>query len=407
MKKILFIVFLAVTIIAVAAWQNRLQIEKYYYGWKIGQLRSAVLAQERRQIRNIPAHQILSELEWVAGKTRDYPRVLERIKALEIALHDPRNFTAEDEQSPVDGSWGQWYIEWVFKLIATYDHVGGPARTPEPPKFPVRILDRINSPEKLAAHLNSLLISNPTVDGFDHRWELNETLSALIRLILRGQPANYPYHPELKAALLDWIMNTGRNPETGYWGEHYLRKGKLTKTNDISITFHIVSYLNGEVPDWSKIIDTTLAIKGVKYGWMTSNHDHVGAVELFLLGWPHASPTQRQAIRNEIQQMLDWCLRDSLKPDGSFTVDQDSIETSTYFGASFLARIGYFDRTRRFWTDQEFPRAPQDREHIINFIRSHLASGGAGGSFYRGALAQLGADAVRQEHDVSSPRLGR
>jgi hypothetical protein len=328
--------------------------------------------------------------------------VRERIRALTTALNDPRNVAAEDEESPDDGSWGKWHTEWVFKLIATYDHVGEPAQFIAPSKYPLRLLDRINSPEKLTAHLNQLLTSD--YGRRDNRWELNETISHLMRLILRAQPVSYQYHPKLKAALMDWLMNTARDPDTGYWGERYLRNGRLTKTKDISITFHIVSYLNGEVPDWPKIIDTTLAIKGMRYGWMNSNHDHVDAVELFRLGWKHASPAQQEAMRTEIQTMLDWCLRDSLRPDGSFTVDQESIETSEYFGVSFLARIGYFDRARRFWTDQDFPNAAQEREHIVGFIRSHYASAGSGGSFYRSSLSQLDADRVRQELDGGATR---
>ena len=226
-------------------------------------------------------------------------------------------------------------------------------------------------------------------------------------MITQAPPAFYQFHPQLKPALMDWIMNTARDPETGYWGEHYVRKGRVTKTRDISITFHIVSYLNGKVPDWPKIIDTTLAIKGVTYGWMTSNHDHVGAAELFRLGWKHASPAQQAAVRTEIQSMLDWCLHDSLRPDGSFTVDQESVEASEYFGVSFLVRIGYFDHARQFWTDRNFPNAARDRERIIGFIRSHYASAGAGGSPYRNALSQLGANRERKELDGKTREEGR
>jgi hypothetical protein len=392
--------------LAAFAWSHKKEIIKDYYGLRVALLRREVLAQERRHIRNVPAHQILFELEWIYGKTGNYARVRERLAALNAALKDSRNFDAVDEQSPADGSWGHWYTEWFFKLIATRDQVASLAGRNELPKYPVRLLDRINSPEKLTAHLNALLTSYREVDGVDRRWELNETISDLMRLILRGQPANYPFHPELKAALMDWLINTARNPETGYWGERYQRKGVLTKTNDISITFHVVSYLNGQVPDWPKIIDTTLAIKGVRLGWFVngrySNHDNVDVAELFRLGWKHASPSQRDAIRVEIQQMLAWCLKQSLRPDGSFTVDQESIESSEYFGASFLARIGYFDRRLCFWSDQGFSRAAEDRERIIRFIRANYRSGGESGGYYRGALRQIGDDDVAQELESAS-----
>src|SRR6185369_11948168 len=106
-------------------------------------------AQEQRLIRNVPAHQIYNELEWIYGKTRDYARVRERIAALTAALNDPRNFSAKDEESPEDGSWGKWHTEWMFKLIVSYDHIAGPAREVAPSRYPPHFLDRINSPEML------------------------------------------------------------------------------------------------------------------------------------------------------------------------------------------------------------------------------------------------------------------
>lgn len=385
----------AIVLAAIVLTTHRRTVEKNYYGWRVSRLRAEVLAQEQRQVRNIPAHQIYNELEWVYGKTRDYARTRQLIRSLEAALNDPRNSNAQDEQSPEDGSWGKWHTEWMFKLMESYDHIANSGGQIAPSRYPPRFLDRINSPEKLTEHLNRLLISE--YGQRDNRWELNETISHLLRLILEEQPANYHYHPQLKAALLDWIMNIARDPETGYWGERYVKHGQVIKTRDISITFHIVSYLKGEVPDWPKIIDTTLAIKGARFGWETSNHDHVGAVEIFRLGWKHATPAQQVAMRTEIQSMLDWCLRESLSADGSFTVDQGSVEASEYFGVSFLARIGYFDRARRFWTDQNFLNAERDRERIVAFIRAHYASAGGGGAAYRSCLTQLDAQKVRQE----------
>ena len=112
---------------------------------------------------------------------------------------------------------------------------------------------------------------------------------------------------------------------------------------------------------------------------------------LFRYGWKHATPQQQEAIRVELHKMLDWCLKESLHPDGSFRVrDGESLEESAYFGTAFLARIGYFDRERRFWTDEKFPGAPEAKQHIAQFIRAHLGSGGEGGSYYRDALAELG-----------------
>ncbi len=60
------------------------------------------------------------------------------------------------------------------------------------------------------------------------------------------------------------------------------------------------------------------------------------------------------------------------------------------YGASFLARTGYFNPQKRFWTREEFPEADTIRQRIVKFIREHIDSGGAGGTYYRHALELLG-----------------
>jgi hypothetical protein len=381
--------------IAIAYGQT---VQRGYLYARLKQLQKQEMQQEKSGKKNTPAHQMLEESHWLLNSTRDYARISSRLDAVQKAIDDPENLTAHDEQSDADGSWGRWYTEWFLKLDASYDQIADLADRGELPKYPPRFLDRINSPQKLDEHLSALLTSDPD-QGIDRRRELNETIADLMRLILRGQPANYEYDPQLKDAMLDFLLNRARNPDTGYWGAWYRSGNQITKTNDLSITFHIVSYLHGEVPDWPKIIDTTLAMKDREYplGWLNdgkySNHNNTDAIELFRLGWPHCSSAQQQAMRVEIKKMLEWCLAQSLQPDGSFRADEhdDSLETAVSFGASFLKRAGYFDRESRFWTDEAFPDADKVRARIIDFIRGHLASGAEGGIYYRGALRELGA----------------
>ena len=111
-------------------------------------------------------------------------------------------------------------------------------------------------------------------------------------------------------------------------------------------------------------------------------------VAIFKAGWPYANKEQRIAISAEIQKMLDWCLNKSLLPDGSFKphVADGSLEEGEYYGTSFLGRIGYFDKSERFWTNQKFPEAELIRKKIVNYILSHLKTGGSGGSYYESAL---------------------
>jgi hypothetical protein len=167
----------------------------------------------------------------------------------------------------------------------------------------------------------------------------------------------------------------------------------------MSITFHIVNYLKGQVPDLDKVGDTLLELKDLEYpiGWRDDGsyltHHNMDVVVLFQCAWPHMNEVQRRAASIEIEKMLRWCLKDSVLPDGSFrasTGGEDSLEEDEYFGVAFLARAGYFDASKRFWTDQPFPEADNLRRRLIDFIQRHKASGAAGGEYYESALRELG-----------------
>ncbi|MGD1019941.1 MAG: hypothetical protein ABSA12_11565 [Verrucomicrobiia bacterium] len=371
--------------------------EKAYYWVQLRQLNKQVLALEKAGKNTQCAYQILTETDWLVDSTRDFDRIASRIQDLRATLKDPSAMNAPDEQSETDGSWGRCYTEWFFKLDASFGEISELDDKHLVPKYPCRFLDQINSPERLTAHLNNLLISDPDADGVDRGREFNETVANLLRLVIHHEPANYPYHPQLKKAFLDFLMNKARNTDTGYWGAWFKSGDRIIKTDRLSITFHIISYLKGDITDWPKVIDTTLAIKDKRYpnGWLShsgyANHHNMDVVVLFRYGWKHATPRQQEAIRTELRKMLDWCLKKSLQPDGSFRVrDGESLEETAYFGTAFLARVGYFDRARRFWTDEEFPGASEAKQHIAAYIRAHLGSGGEGGSYYRDALAELG-----------------
>ncbi len=337
------------------------------------------------------SHQILFELKLLIYFSADFQAIDRRIQDLQTTLDHPEREALAKRQNPEDGSWGACYEGWPFKLYATYDHRNDPgARS-------IRFFDSVNSPEKLTARLIGYETSDVAKTGTDHAFYLNESLSDLMRLILRGQPEGYPWDPRLKQTMLDLLMHRFRNPDTGWWGEKYVRDGRVQFVDDLSITFHTVSFLDGKVPDLPKIIDTALALKSIDTpaGWLWKgaywNHNNMDVAVLFRFGWPHASEAQRQAMRAEIEKMLRWCLTESLQPNGSFKplVADGSLEEANYFGAAFLARIGYFDRGRRFWTNATFPDADAVRMRIVQNITSHLATGGAGGSYYRGVLEEL------------------
>ena len=344
------------------------------------------------------SHQIVTELRWLMDSTVDTERIDTRLDDLRASLAHPE-LEAKAREQAADGSWGRCYDAWFFRLDASYD---GHFSSGYWGANDIPLLDRVNSPRKLVQYVNSIAISDVAHTGVDHRREMNEALSTLIRLIVRGQPLGYRWHPEMKATLLDLLMHL-RNPGTGWWGERYQREGRTNFVDDLSMTFHIVNYLKGQVSDLDKVGGTLLELKDQEYpiGWRTdgsySTHNNMDVVVLFQYAWPHMNELQRQAASVEIEKMLRWCLKESVLPDGSFrasTGGEDSLEENEYFGVAFLARAGYFDGSKRFWTDQPFPEADNLRRRLIDFIQRHKASGAAGGAYYVSALRELGEPAT-------------
>jgi len=373
---------------------------RYGRAEKVEALAETLRTQEAAGQKTECANQILSETMWLLSATTDFKRIDRRLRDLEESLAHPDRQGFAEEQSPEDGSWGPCCTEWFFKVNASYDHITKRSNQGEKPRYEFRFLDRINSPELLTNYFLSVSVSDIARTGVDHRRELNESLSNLMRLILRNQPEGYAWHPQLKEALLDLIFHRLRNPATGYWGERYVRDGGVQFVDDLSVTFHVISYLHGAVPDLPKVIQTTLALKNLEYpqGWLDDgqyvNHHNMDVVTLFRLGWPQATDAQKSAMAAEINKMLHWCLTESLQNDGSFKSNEgdgaDSLEETTAWGVEFLNRIGFFDRSKPFWTNQDFPEAEGIRQRLIAYILQHRATGGAGGGYYEDALNQLG-----------------
>jgi hypothetical protein len=164
------------------------------------------------------------------------------------------------------------------------------------------------------------------------------------------------------------------------------------------MTYHMVTTLDGNVDDLDKAMAHLLALKDLNYpvGWLRNgrycNHHLMDVLGLFRYGWPYMTGARRTAAATEIRKIVRWCLDESLRPDGSFQVaGGDSVEEETNFGASVLDLAGVFDARKRFWTVEAFPEAQEVRSRIVAFIQRNLARGGAGGTYYRHTLEDLGA----------------
>jgi hypothetical protein len=336
-------------------------------------------------------HQILFELGSLLISSANFKQIDGRLHDLEASIGHPSSDKADS-----DGMWGSCYQAWYLKLYATYDYLEAHAPDePAPHPLPA-FLARVSTPEKLTAYLDALSASDVRHSGVDHEREFNETVATLLRMIVRRRPENYTVDPALRDALLDRLLHHYRNQETGFWGERYVRDGREDFPDDLSMTFHVISYLKGKVPDMPRVIDTTLAIKNFDYpaGWLWKgqfwNHNNMDVVTLLHYGWSQASPVQQTAMAAEIDRMLKWCLHDSLQPDGSFKINiaDGSLEDAEYYGTSFLARIGFFDPKQRFWTNREFPEAAEVRRRILSFVQAHQNSGPTGDN-YRSTLEAL------------------
>ena len=219
------------------------------------------------------SNQIFLEAKWLYHYTADWPRLNRQLRRLEASLENPDQEFA-NRQSPEDGSWGMCYDEWFLKVEATFTALLALYAESKTPKHPITLGDRVKTPDKLIAYLEGLVISNVAKTGVDKRSELGNAatiltsayfkdyLQAFLAEDVKGIPRNLGEYPveSFKSAYKQFLTEW-QDLETGYWGAWYRSAGRLFKSTDLSITYHIVAYRRGDVAHWPRIIDTTFRIK--------------------------------------------------------------------------------------------------------------------------------------------------
>lgn len=307
---------------------------------------------------------IYREVRWLVNFTARDGETQAQIAELRDSLRlTPAQQHLAALQQPSDGSWGMGFTSWYLRLYYSVDHV---KECRAQPQYPFRFLDRIRSPEALTAVLDSDLMDNFTVTQEFDEEKLNETSSAVARILFASRGIScYAFCPGINMAFRDFVTRW-QNPADGWWGQWLVdRQGRVWKMDDVSMTFHMISDLHGQVPHLDLIakrllqLDDTNFPAGVLYEGHYTNHLNWDAVKIFRYAWPYLDSATREQARAEISRMLHWCLTESYQADGSFKENalDDTPGDAYRYGVWFLQEAGYFQARDRFWTDQSFPDA--------------------------------------------------
>ncbi|UUX48559.1 hypothetical protein NUH88_14190 [Nisaea acidiphila] len=338
------------------------------------------LIERNRAGEDLPCStQILNEVGWWIKYSTERETVERRLDDLERSLApDYRDQSAARKQSAEDGSWGGCYEPWFFRAWNSVDPLREVLLSGERPEYPLHFLKEVETPELIAARLRGLIVSRPAKDGRNNRKELNLTVTGLGQLLwlplFEDVVSEIVPRAALGAALIEVMDEEWQDPETGYWGAWYeADDGRIVKTEDLSITFHIVSYRSGDVPRREKLIETLFLTRErpYPYGWQdrgTQNTHHTyDVVRIIELVWPDLDAYQRARARAEIVIILSRALRIALQQDGSFDpAPYNSVAEAYYFGVSLLDAAGYLDPEKRFWAEKwKFEARTRTRARII------------------------------------------
>ncbi|TXL70046.1 hypothetical protein FHP25_36130 [Vineibacter terrae] len=351
------------------------------YGYQLDELRKQILKRGEAGEYLPCSSQILDEADWLIGSTKDEARIERRLKDLRESLAQPaQQQHAAGEQSPQDGSWGGCYEAWFLRMWASADPLKELVAQGRKPAHPLGFMKEVDSPQKIVERFRRLTTSRVLEDGIDNRKELNLTVTGLGQLLflpsLAGLfPPDWPRGP-VAAALIEYMDREWQDPKTGYWGAWYQVGDQLIKTEDLSMTFHIASYRDGKIERLPELIRTTFRTRerAYPYGWQDRGsqncHHAYDVVRLVRFGWPHMSELQKAFARAQIAIILARTVRLSINTVGEVdTRPYNRVAEAYYFCTSLLDDIGYFRRSRNFWSNLEFDNADELREKMLDQIK--------------------------------------
>jgi hypothetical protein len=354
------------------------EMNKHYAG-AFDALQGELLTRQKRGQNMECSIQILTEASWLIQYTNLKARADKRLADLRQSFDfPPERQRAALQQSPEDGSWGGCFEEWFFRTWASADPAKELAWNKKQPAYPLKFLERVGTPEKIRDHMAAIKVSTAS-QGKDHRKELNLTVTGLGQLLFLKDLApvvGFAGQREAAAnALRKFMDEEWQDPDTGYWGSWYEVDGKIVKTEDLSMTFHIASYRGGQVPLLNKLVRKTLRIRDRPYpfGWhdrgTQNNHHSYDVVRLLRFGWPQMTMEEKAKAQAELFIITARARRLSVNGVGEFDMrPYSSVDEAYYFGASLFDEIGYFRKSKRFWIEWE----PEDSQELRALILASM-----------------------------------
>ena len=326
------------------------------YRGELNRIHAGMLARMEAGENLVCSAQIFQEVHWLVNYTDRASDIERLIEKLRTSLDNgDQGFAAR--QDPSDGSFGACFESWIWRFHASVDPLKELAQRGEKPEHPLKIWEPVDTPEEIVALFEELLVSD-VGSAHNKRKELNLAVTALGQLLwLDYTAAVFPEHLDRKAlgdALIRFVDEVWQDPETGYWGAWYRDGNETHHTNDLSITFHIISYRSGKVDHLQEIGQTTFAIRHVRYpfGWSSggtqNNHHAYDVARIVNLTWDHLDQTQRATAKALMYIMTVRSLYLSIDADGTFdTKPYSTAGEAYYFGISFFDEIGLFDEIDR------------------------------------------------------------
>lgn len=339
---------------------------------------------EKQGHEMVVSRQYYLEAKWFEEYTAHFTEFDRLRSVFEDSLKD----TAQPEQmkQAEDGSWGKVLTMFFQKFDQTVDAINDlsdedPLTSPE---YPLTFMQQVGTPETRDQYLKGILVSDISHTGVNNRDALNAVASGLAQFCFKNGLKKYIRNYTTGFDLTDEYIETYKNfiqwwqdDTTGYWGAWYKTDFGIVHTSDLSVTFHLISYLKKgdiEIRNWPAIIETTFEIKNrpYPYGWMheghMNDHNNYDVAKIFKYGWKHMTDSEQKRAQADISEMLEYCLNVSWSDEQGFVGDPsfyNSLSSAYYFGVSFLCTIGYFSKDSRFWTDRDFPESEEFRQKIL------------------------------------------